>query len=80
MMTHCKDSLDSNGNVMREAEFGHYSKFTYDGQTTCLPFFPFFVDFPSLAVVSCQQQNSNRSKITGLNPAAMVSKTVKQKL
>lgn len=67
-------NVDSNCNILRKGAFEKYSMFTYDGQTTCLPFFPFFADFPSLAVVSWQQDSSNSTQIIGLNPPAMVPK------
>lgn len=47
--------------------------YTYDGQTTCLPFFPFLVDFPSLAELSCTQESSSSSSspITNFSPGVI---------
>lgn len=46
---------------------------TYDGQTTCFPFFPFFVDLPSLEEPSCQQHCSSSSPTSSFSPGVIVA-------
>lgn len=75
MISH-EDDGDSKGSTLRKVVHRQKLKsmFTYDGQTTCLPFFPFFVDFPSLDVVRYQQDWSISSRITSFSPGVMMLK------